>query len=189
MLNDFQVSQPFRAYSRIHSNQEEDAPQQEAEEEEYYQKYNEKGDEGSILQDRIVVSCGNGDVEPNGVDCYDDAGNLNCNQCYKFEYKKDLQEETSKEDLEVASSQGTMTAIVVNGVQCGQGSGNIDSYASTFNESGNMNVFDFKVKDFLIVVFGHCYILHGTLGIFSARPTTQKERKVESVAVHQDSCS
>ncbi|CAB9531194.1 expressed unknown protein (Partial), partial [Seminavis robusta] len=63
---------------------------------------------------------GEGDAEQWGYDCYDDAGYTNCNQCYKFEAKTDMEVATAK-DLERASKQGTILEIRVNGTTYGHG--------------------------------------------------------------------
>ena len=61
---------------------------------------------------------GEGGEEQNGYDCYDDAGYTNCNQCYKFFAKTDL-EPASADDLARAS--GTILSIRVDGVLYGSG--------------------------------------------------------------------
>merc|ERR1712232_1534386 len=56
--------------------------------------------------------------EYNGFNCYDDAGFRNCNQCFKFETHSDM-EEASTDDLELATKQGTIISIDVDGVSYG----------------------------------------------------------------------
>jgi len=63
---------------------------------------------------------GEGKEEPNGYNCYDAAGYTNCNQCYKFETKTDM-EPVNRFDLEIASAQRTILEIKVNGTWYGQG--------------------------------------------------------------------
>jgi hypothetical protein len=54
------------------------------------------------------------------TDCYDDAGYQNCNQCYKFQSQTDM-ESASSSDLELATAQGTILGIVVDGIAYGKG--------------------------------------------------------------------
>jgi len=61
---------------------------------------------------------GEGDEEQYGYNCYDDAGYTNCNQCYKFFAKTDV-ELASADDLELASD--TILTIRVGGVYYGSG--------------------------------------------------------------------
>lgn len=63
---------------------------------------------------------GGGEAEQWGYDCDDDAGYTNCNQCYKFETKTDM-ETAVKEDLQLASRQGTILDIRVNRTTYGRG--------------------------------------------------------------------
>lgn len=124
LLNDVKVCQPCRAYSRVPFYQDDDGGNRVRRLEDNYYDQGGDDDNGEYQED------GNGDEEPNGFDCYDDAGYRNCNQCYKFESKTDM-EEASTEDLELASSQGTILAVVVDGIKYGEGRGNIDSFATT----------------------------------------------------------
>ncbi|KAG7374216.1 hypothetical protein IV203_013311 [Nitzschia inconspicua] len=94
MMQDFKICQPCRAYSKT-LNFNGDVRQQ-------FRFLNEKNNDGG------------GDDELWGYNCYDYAGYQNCNQCFKFETKTDL-EPASTEDLERASAQGTILAVVVDG--------------------------------------------------------------------------
>ena len=148
LLNDFKVCQPCRAYSRVQTNedgqqeQQEDAQYQDDQHEQEEQAQEENQPENRfrrhLEQDEWYNDGGGGDgegeEEPNGFNCYDDAGYLNCNQCYKFFTKTDL-EEASIEDLELAHSQGTILAIVVNGQTYGHGR-SVDFYTNTMNDNG-----------------------------------------------------
>ena len=63
---------------------------------------------------------GEGDDEQWGYDCYDYAGYTNCNQCYKFQTKTDMEPATI-DDLKIASRQGSILEIRVNGKRYGRG--------------------------------------------------------------------
>ncbi|KAL7577309.1 hypothetical protein ACA910_002048 [Epithemia clementina (nom. ined.)] len=89
LLNSFKICQPCRAYNRIPT---------------YGDDHDNNGDENNNNND------GQGAEEPNGFNCYDDAGYRNCNQCYKFETHSSLEPATST-DLARASAQGTILRI------------------------------------------------------------------------------
>lgn len=63
---------------------------------------------------------GEGDAEQWGYDCYDNAGYTNCNQCYKFQ-SKTYWEVADAADLRLASRQGTILDIRVDGKRYGKG--------------------------------------------------------------------
>jgi len=96
LMMDYHVCQPCRAYNKVPTYEDEDRFR------------------------RLDEDDGGGDEEKWGYNCYDDAGYRNCNQCYKFETKTDM-EPASTEDLERASKQGTILAIKVDGVTYGKG--------------------------------------------------------------------
>ena len=96
LMTDYQVCQPCRAYNKVPMYEDEDRRR------------------------RLDDNDGEGDEEQWGYNCYDDAGYRNCNQCYKFETKTDM-ELASTEDLERASNQGSILAIKVDGVTYGRG--------------------------------------------------------------------
>lgn len=102
LLNDFKVCQPCRAYNRVPTYQDDD-----------------EKDEHRRFQRLLEEEEGNGGEEPNGFNCYDDAGYRNCNQCYKFESKTDM-ELASQDDLARASAQGTILAVKMDGVLYGE---------------------------------------------------------------------
>lgn len=103
LLTDFKVCQPCRAYNKVPTY----------------------GDDNNDRKDRFLRELedaqedGYGEEEPNGFNCYDDAGYRNCNQCYKFEAKTSF-EAASQEDLERASAQGTILGVKVDGVWYGE---------------------------------------------------------------------
>merc|ERR1712154_553764 len=88
-LNEYKVCQPCRAFRK-------------------YVNYQNEDDDGSGVDE------GGGYEEQWGFNCYDVAGYRNCNQCYKFQTKTDM-EEADIDDLISASEQGTMLEIKVNG--------------------------------------------------------------------------
>mmetsp|Transcript_27570 Transcript_27570/g.60689 ORF Transcript_27570/g.60689 Transcript_27570/m.60689 type:complete len:676 (-) Transcript_27570:323-2350(-) len=98
LMVDYHVCQPCRAYNKVQMYEDEDR----------------------LRRRRLDEDDGGGDEEKWGYNCYDDAGYRNCNQCYKFETKTDM-EPASTEDLERASDQGTILAIKVDGVTYGKG--------------------------------------------------------------------
>ncbi|KAL3781438.1 hypothetical protein HJC23_001001 [Cyclotella cryptica] len=98
LLSDFKICQPCRAYNRIQTS--DPVGQYDAEEEE--------GEDGE------------GGKDPWGFNCYDDAGYQNCNQCYKFQSKTNM-ELASIEDLELATKQGTILGVEVDGISYGKG--------------------------------------------------------------------
>ena len=100
LMTDYHVCQPCRAYNRIPT---------------YDDDYDDDDRRRHLDQDD-----GGGAEEQWGYNCYDDAGYRNCNQCYKFETKTDM-EPASVEDLERASKQGTILAVKVDGVVYGRG--------------------------------------------------------------------
>ena len=77
-----------------------------------------EGDSGDrFLEDND----GKGDTEQWNYNCFDDAGYTNCNQCYTFETKTSLKL-ASIQDLERATSRGTILEIRVDGNFYGHGS-------------------------------------------------------------------
>ena len=125
LMNEYKICQPCRAYNRIvmgddNDNNNDDGDDDDGEydgeadgDDDYYYVY-----EG--YDDDFVGDDGGGNSEQWGYNCYDDAGYTNCNQCYKFESKTDLEIATTQ-DLERASAQGTILSIEVGGVQYGEG--------------------------------------------------------------------
>lgn len=110
LLSDYKVCQPCRAYSRVRSNQG---------------GSHDSGDHSGSRDDEEEEEWGEDDGEGNnkqwGFDCNDDAGYLNCNQCYKFESQTDM-EAASTADLEAATKQGSMLAIrLADGTKYGKG--------------------------------------------------------------------
>jgi len=106
LLSDYKICQPCRAYNRIQDNQEgshDSGGDSEDNSEDY-----EDGDDGEGGKDRW------------GFNCYDAAGYLNCNQCYKFQSQTDM-EAASYDDLAAATQQGTILAITVDGTTYGKG--------------------------------------------------------------------
>ena len=105
LMNDYKVCQPCRAYRK---------------------DYNGYGNNGAG-QNENNGNDGQGSVEQWGYNCNDYAGYQNVNQCYKFMTHTDL-EEASANDLQRASSQGTILPVTVRGVAYGKGSvQNLDS--------------------------------------------------------------
>ncbi|KAG7349587.1 hypothetical protein IV203_012184 [Nitzschia inconspicua] len=100
LMQDFKICQPCRAYSKTPNFDDNNRRE--------LRLLNEENNDGG------------GDDELWGYNCYDYAGYQNCNQCYKFETKTDL-EPASTEDLERASAQGTVLAIKVDGKIYGKG--------------------------------------------------------------------
>lgn len=100
LMTEYKVCQPCRAYNKVPMD----------------------ANNGGDHRDRFLGDNqdGEGDEEQWGYNCYDDAGYLNCNQCYKFEAKTSMELATVA-DLERASSQGTILAIQVNGTIYGKG--------------------------------------------------------------------
>jgi len=96
MMDAYKICQPCRAYSKSYNVQDDD-------------------DWGRNL---VEYQDGQGNEEANGFNCYDDAGYRNCNQCYKFETHTDM-EEASSDDLTLATKQGTILSIDVNGTSYG----------------------------------------------------------------------
>eukprot|EP00536_Pseudo-nitzschia_multiseries_P002148 jgi/Psemu1/317814/estExt_fgenesh1_pm.C_280027 len=98
LMMDYHVCQPCRAYNKVQMYEDEDR----------------------FRLRHLYEDDGGGDEEKWGYNCYDDAGYRNCNQCYKFESKTDM-EPASIDDLERASKQGSILAIKVDGVTYGRG--------------------------------------------------------------------
>jgi hypothetical protein len=103
LMQDFKICQPCRSYSKT--------PNYNTNEE--HRKFRFLGEDNGEYN-------GEGDDEQWGYNCYDNAGYQNCDQCYKFEVKTDL-EPASVEDLQRASAQGTILAIKVDGQTYGKG--------------------------------------------------------------------
>ena len=105
LLSDYKICQPCRAYNRIQDSSSNNywEGQSDASWEDY-----EEGDDGEGGKDKW------------GFNCYDDAGYQNCNQCYKFQTQTNM-EQASSSDLEIATEQGTMLGIKVEGVHYGGG--------------------------------------------------------------------
>lgn len=85
----------------------------------------DKSDDDRSSNDHRARLLGGEDNDGDGEEqerynCYDDAGYTNVNQCYKFESKTSL-EAAEMEDLVLASSQGTILRIKVNGKTFGEG--------------------------------------------------------------------
>lgn len=96
-MNIYKTCQPCRAYTLHKYNFEDD----------------DEADSQSGSGDhrlRILENDGEGDSEPWGYDCYDDAGYTNCNQCYKFYSQTDM-ERADVQDLIAASEQGSILQI------------------------------------------------------------------------------
>mmetsp|Transcript_6680 Transcript_6680/g.7523 ORF Transcript_6680/g.7523 Transcript_6680/m.7523 type:complete len:737 (+) Transcript_6680:76-2286(+) len=106
LLGDYKICQPCRAYNRV-TTDEGGSGSGDGSEEDDSGDY-EDGDDGEGGKDR------------SGFDCYDAAGYLNCNQCYKFQTQTDM-EVASTADLESATIQGTILALQVDGITYGQG--------------------------------------------------------------------
>jgi hypothetical protein len=100
LMMDYHVCQPCRAYNKVPM---------------YEDDGGEDKDRRRLTRNLNQNDDGEGDEEQWGYNCYDDAGYRNCNQCYKFETKTDM-ETASTQDLERASNQGTILAIKVDGV-------------------------------------------------------------------------
>ena len=104
----FKICQPCKAYNLLW-NQEK-----------------QKDDKHARRKDRLLGNNNNnnnndGDGEAQArYNCYDDAGYTNVNQCYKFETKTSLAV-AEKEDLELASEQGSILLIKAYGNVYGQG--------------------------------------------------------------------
>merc|ERR1712113_738731 len=96
-MDAYKTCQPCRAYSKY---------------------YNVQDDWERNRRHLVEYDDGRGDEEVNGFNCYDDAGFRNCNQCFKFETHTDM-EEASEEDLTLATTQGTIVEIEVDGVSYG----------------------------------------------------------------------
>lgn len=94
LMTAYKVCQPCRAYNRIVTSN--------------------GGDNDNNNDD------GGGAEEQYGYNCYDDAGYRNCNQCYKFESKTDMEPATAN-DLARATAQGTILSIRVDGKGYGHG--------------------------------------------------------------------
>lgn len=99
-LNSFKVCQPCRAYDLA--------------------GYTSSNGNDKERKRFLEENDGAGENEQWGYDCNDAAGYLNCNQCYKFETKTEM-EPAYKEDIQRASKQGTILRIKVNGTFYGQG--------------------------------------------------------------------
>lgn len=107
LLTEFKYCQPCRAYNRIPT---------------YDGDSHDNGDENNNNNnDQGNGEDGEGGAEQFGYNCYDDAGYQNCNQCYKFFTKTDL-EVADATDLARASKQGTILAINYEGTVYGKGS-------------------------------------------------------------------
>ena len=108
LLSDYKICQPCRAYNRVQTgygnSHSSGGSEQSGDNEEDY----EDGDDGEGGKDKW------------GFNCYDDAGYQNCNQCYKFGAKTNM-ERASASDLEVATRQGTILGVKVEGVAYGKG--------------------------------------------------------------------
>jgi len=107
LLSDYKICQPCRAYNRVSTSEE-------------GSNDSEDSDSGDNNEDDYSNNDGEGSNEQWGFDCYDDAGYQNCNQCYKFESQTDM-EQASTDDLELATEQGTILAVTVDGVMYGSG--------------------------------------------------------------------
>ena len=106
LLSDFKVCQPCRAYNRVQMGQggSGDGDNDQSEDSGDY----DDGDDGE------------GGKEKWGFNCYDAAGYLNCNQCYKFQTQTNM-EPATYDDLVSATKQGTILAIEVDGNTYGKG--------------------------------------------------------------------
>lgn len=109
LLSDYKICQPCRAYNRVQMGQggSHDSGDGDDDQNEDSGDY-EDGDDGE------------GGKERWGFNCYDAAGYLNCNQCYKFQTQTNM-EAASYDDLESATKQGTILAIQVDGNTYGKG--------------------------------------------------------------------
>jgi hypothetical protein len=102
LLSDYKVCQPCRAFSQTKS-------------------FNSGNNNNKNNNNNYGSNEGEGSQEQWGFNCYDDAGYRNCNQCYKFATKTDMQE-ASVADLAEATRQGTILAIqYTDGVTYGAG--------------------------------------------------------------------
>jgi hypothetical protein len=126
---------------------------------------------------------GGGEEEQYGYNCYDDAGYRNCNQCYKFETKTDMEPATS-DDLDRASAQGTILAIRVNGTVYGSGiyeSSELHRFQGIFSEHILLGVVLGTLALFLIwsikEIIEWCQRRRST----STVPTNRKEELSEPV--------
>lgn len=162
LLSDYKVCQPCRAYNRVQT----DTP---------------TGAEGEGGGD------GEGGYDPWGYNCYDDAGYTNCNQCYKFQSQTDM-ERASTEDLELASKQGTILGIEVDGVSYGKwksiarkssSSNNhsnvVSSFASVGKSVGRSFAILFKIGGLLLLVV-FCFKLLNALAV---RGLQKRRRRVD----------
>jgi hypothetical protein len=101
LMHDWITCQPCRAYNKVQM---------------------------SRRRHRQLNNDGNGDGEMWGYDCYDVAGYTNCNQCYKFGAKTDM-EMATVQDLTRATVQGSIMEIEVDGVMYG---GYVEPYVYHF---------------------------------------------------------
>jgi hypothetical protein len=105
LLSDYKVCQPCRAFSMTKSSN----------------SGNNNNKNNNNNNNNYGNNEGEGSQEQWGFNCYDDAGYRNCNQCYKFATKTDMQE-ASVDDLAEATRQGTILAIqYTDGVTYGAG--------------------------------------------------------------------
>jgi hypothetical protein len=129
LLSEYKICQPCRAYNKVQI----DSPER------YGDEDFEDGDDGE------------GGKDPWGYNCYDDAGYQNCHQCYKFASHTRM-EEASSEDLELATQQGTILSIKVDGISYGKGQYNISSKGAPAAAAAG-KVFKILLSMVLIVVF------------------------------------
>ena len=161
LLSDYKVCQPCKAYNRVQT----DTP---------------TGAEGEGGGD------GEGGYDPWGYNCYDDAGYTNCNQCYKFQSQTDM-ERASTQDLELATKQGTILGIAVDGVSYGKWqsiarksstnnhSNVVSSFATVGRTVGRSFAMLFKIAGLLLLIV-FCFKLLTSLAV---RGLQKRRRRVD----------
>jgi len=150
----------------------------------YYQYYHESSgspdheEEGGGARRQLEHEDeGGGYNEINGYDCYDDAGYLNCNQCYKFQTKTDMYP-ASTDDLELASAQGTILSITVDGVT--YGSGGFGNYAVADTYYDDYTTEDMSSDTSYAGAAGSAFVLTvlAYLGRHKLRKTCTRDRSI-----------
>jgi hypothetical protein len=129
LMHDYITCQPCRAYNKVQMSRRR-------------------------RQQRVLNNDGDGDQEMWGYDCYDVAGYTNCNQCYKFGAKTDM-ETATVQDLTRATVQGSIMEIEVEGIMYG---GYIEPYVyhyKAFSLSNPQVIFFFGALIIVVTVF--CY--------------------------------
>jgi hypothetical protein len=168
LMSVYKICQPCRSYSKVATTNDQSS-----------------NDGGGGNNNNYNNNDGGGEEEQYGYNCYDDAGYRNCDQCYKFETKTDM-EPATVDDLTRASAQGTILAIRVNGTVYGRGR-NAFSSSEFFNFHGIMQVSEHILLGLVLGILALLLVGYCTEWCLRCRRTPTAPSSLQEVVLQKGS--